>query len=117
MRGNADSIGNAGPALIKAVARIADASPGAAARLVSAIAPELEHLAIFSRHDRTGGVMQRLPLFRCFAVRSLSGSLLFLRSLMAMFLSPPAGGARHCEEPTGPREVARPDDRLRDEAI
>jgi len=27
------------------------------------------------------------------------------------------GGARHCEESAGPREVARPDDRLRDDAI
>jgi hypothetical protein len=29
----------------------------------------------------------------------------------------PTFSGRHCEEPTGPREVARPDDRLRDEAI
>jgi hypothetical protein len=40
-----------------------------------------------------------------------------LRNIARHDVATPAIGPRHCEELTGPREVARPDDRLRDEAI
>jgi hypothetical protein len=45
-------------------ALVADAAPGAAARPVPAIAPEAEHVAIFPRDSRTGGVKPRLPFLR-----------------------------------------------------
>jgi hypothetical protein len=60
-RCNAGFVGNAVPAGLQASALIPSASPSAAARLISAPAPELEHVAVFSCDDRAGGIMPRLP--------------------------------------------------------
>ena len=61
LRGNAGFVRNAVPAALQADALIPAASPGAAAPLISAPAPEREHVAIFSCDDRAGGIMPRLP--------------------------------------------------------
>ena len=64
LRCDAGFVGNAFPAALQAIALIPTAPPGAAARLVSARAPECEHVAIFSRDDRAGGIVPRLPFLR-----------------------------------------------------
>src|SRR5581483_11230873 len=64
LRCDAGFVGNAVPAALQAKALIPSASPGTAARLVSARAPECEHVAILSRDDRTGGIVPRLPFLR-----------------------------------------------------
>src|ERR1700684_4603697 len=64
LRVNADVVGNAVPAALQPEAVIAAAPPGAAPRLVPAVAPESEHVVIFPGDDRAGGVMARLPFLR-----------------------------------------------------
>jgi len=63
-RGNAGVIGNAPVAALQTGALVAAAPPGAAARLIPAVAPEPEQVAILPGDDRAGGVMTRLPFFR-----------------------------------------------------
>ncbi len=64
VRGNAGFVGNALRAALQTGALVAAASPGAAARLIPAVAPEPEQVAILPGDDRAGGVMTRLPFFR-----------------------------------------------------
>ncbi len=83
-RGDADVIGNAPVAALQTGALVAAAPPGAAARLMPAIAPEPEQVAYFR-----ATIAQAASWRACHSSGDRSSSLL----LMAMFLPLAAHGA------------------------
>jgi hypothetical protein len=64
VRGNALVVGNAEAAAFQTKALVASAAPRSPARLVAAVAPEREHVAIFSSDDSAGRIKTPLPFFR-----------------------------------------------------